>query len=74
MDGKQSLHKMKLKIFYFNDTMEIQSICLGTLHIIVKYLNPAQGDYFDLELKEGQVPYVKVWKNMVLIGGITEKL
>lgn len=65
---------MKLKIFYFNDTLEIQSICVTTLHTIVKYLNPAQGDYFEVTLKDGQVPFIKVWKNMVLIGGITEKL
>jgi hypothetical protein len=65
---------MKLEIYYFNDTMENQSVCVNTLHTIVTVLKPAQGDYFELELKEGQVPWIKVWKNMVLIGGITEKL
>jgi hypothetical protein len=65
---------MKLNIYYFNDTLETQSVCVGTLHTIVTVLNPAQGDYFEFELKDGRVPWVKVWKNMVLIGSITEKL
>lgn len=65
---------MKLEIFYFNDTLENQSVCIGTLHTIAACLKPAQGDYFELELKDGQVPFIKVWKNMVLISAIKESL
>lgn len=65
---------MIIEIFYFNDTMENQSVCIGTLHTTVECLKPAQGDYFQLELKEGQVPFIKVWKNMVLISATKERL
>jgi hypothetical protein len=63
-----------LEIYYFNDTLENQSVCVGTLHTIVECLKPAQGDYFQLELKEGHVPFIKVWKNMVLISSLKERL
>lgn len=65
---------MKLDVYYFNDTIEPQSVCVNTLTSIIQILKPAQGDYFSLELKEGQVPFVKVWKSMVLIAGVKEKL
>ena len=65
---------MKLEIYYFNDTLENQSVCVNTLHTMITCLKPAQGDYFELELKEGQVPFIKVWKNMVLISSMKEKL
>jgi hypothetical protein len=63
-----------MQIFYFNDTLETQSVCIGTLHTQLAVLKPAQGNYFELELKEGQVPYIKVWKNMVLISSMKERL
>lgn len=65
---------MIIEIYYFNDTLENQSVCVGTLHTIVSCLKPAQGDYFELELREGRVPFVKVWKNMVLISDVKERL
>jgi hypothetical protein len=65
---------MKLEIYYYNDTLENQSVCVNNLHTIVTVLKPAQGDYFELELKDGQVPFIKVWKNMVLISAVKERL
>lgn len=65
---------MKIEIYYFNDTMENQSVCVNTLHTIVECLKPAQGNYYEFELKEGRVPFIKVWKNMVLISTTKERL
>lgn len=65
---------MKIEVYYYNDTMENQSVCISDLTRIITCLKPAQGDYFELELKEGWVPFIKVWKNMVLISSIKERL
>lgn len=65
---------MKIEVYYFNDTLENQSVCVSDLSTIVSCLKPAQGDYFELELNEGRVPFIKVWKNMVLISSVKERL
>lgn len=65
---------MIYEIFYLNDTLENQSVCVNTLDKIAAFLKPAQGDYFEVEIKEGQVPFIKVWRNMVLISAVKERL
>lgn len=62
-----------MKIYYFNDTANNQYVwindLIGNPH---KFLPSGTGDYFEIELKENQCPFIKVWESdHVLISFIT---
>lgn len=56
-----------MKLYYFNDTDDSQAIFIRDLHDDPSCLYPATGDYFEIELKENQIPFIKVWGGTVLI-------
>jgi len=63
-----------MKIYYFNDIQDDQYIYLNDLFAIPKVLRETEGDFFEIDLKENQVPFIKVWKSgNVLIAGIDVK-
>jgi len=59
-----------MKIFYFNDTDDHQAVFIKNLHDDPKCLFPATGDYFEIDLKEGQIPFIKNWGGTILIGSM----
>lgn len=59
-----------MKIYYFNDTKDFQMIHIGDFNSDVIVLNLARGEFFEVPLKENQVPFIKVWANgHVLLSG-----
>lgn len=52
-----------MKIYYFNDRFESVNIFTGDFTNKPKLLLPASGDYFEIELKENQCPFIKVWES-----------
>jgi hypothetical protein len=64
-----------MKIYYFNDTSEFQYVHVNDLFGQGKALSPASGDYFEFDLKENQVPFIKVWSyHVVLLTGIDNNI
>lgn len=52
-----------MKIFYFNDTGYAVRVYANTLGDYKRTLEQAEGDVFDLDVKEGQIPFIKVWSD-----------
>lgn len=62
-----------MKIYYFNDTKHNQFVSLNDFHQPFKVLQKGSGEFFEIELKEGESPFIKVWENgQVLISTIKE--
>lgn len=60
-----------MKIYYLNDTYEHVDVYTNDLRGNPKGLDPATGDYFEVDLKENQVPFIKMWEvGNILISGI----
>lgn len=60
-----------MKIYYFNDKFDSVDIFINDFINQPKTLDAATGDYFEIELKENQIPFIKVWEsNIVLISGM----
>jgi hypothetical protein len=61
-----------MKIYYFNDRKEAILVHIGSLNSPGKFLQAGTGDYFNLELKENEVFFIKTWEGpTVLISSIT---
>lgn len=59
-----------MTIYYFNDR-KINAIIQVDQKEGRTVLMPGEGRYFDVDVKEGQVPFIKVWENTsVLLCGI----
>jgi hypothetical protein len=64
-----------MKIYYFNDTGESQLVFVNDLSGTPKCLSSANGDYFEINLKHYQCPFIKVWEtNSVLISSMDDDL
>lgn len=60
-----------MKIFYFNDRIDNALVCVDDLLRLPTILKPAMGEFFEVNIKSNQVPFIKVWNNgSVLISGI----
>lgn len=61
----------KHNVFYFNDRKIPAMLFRNTLGDLVGLLEPAEGREVEIELEDGQIPFIKVWEtNSVLIGGM----
>lgn len=60
-----------MKIFYMNDTAKVQQIYIDTFYNPGILIDPGKGDYFEINVKENQIPFIKTWTNgSVLLSGM----
>jgi hypothetical protein len=60
-----------MKVYYFNDTYEPQSVYIDSFHGTPVNLQPATGSFFEVSLKENQYVFIKVWETgNIFLGGI----
>lgn len=63
-----------MKIYYFNDTFDTIDIFVNDFTTTAISLECETGGFFDINLKENQIPFIKVWNNnIVLISGMDYK-
>jgi len=64
-----------MKVYFFNDTGESQLVFVNDLSGTPKCLSPTNGAFFNIELKENQCPFIKIWENNnVLISSMDNNL
>jgi hypothetical protein len=62
-----------MKLYYFNDRLTVATVYVNDFHSTPKMLQPAEGDYFEVELNENSIPFIKTWEtNIVLISFMEE--
>jgi len=57
-----------MKIYYFNDEQKPMPIYYHHgLSGPAAMLNPAEGAYFDIKIPKGCIPFIKKWKDYVML-------
>lgn len=63
----------KMKVFYFNDTKENQTVFLKGIFVPNYIIMPGEGKLFEFDAPEKTIPFIKIWHyDHVLISYMNE--
>lgn len=61
-----------MKLFWFNDTNDAQVVYGPTFNEYLGTVQPQTGQFFEIKLEEGSIPFIKTWPNgQVLLSTMT---